>query len=68
MGIFTTSRRKAPRSFSYEPRYYNPDRDESIKRRMRLKSRSRHQRRSRADLLYFLALLLFAAFLYIELT
>lgn len=31
------SRRK-PKKFSYEPRYYDPEKDERLKRRMRMKS------------------------------
>lgn len=67
MGIFSTRRRSKPRRFDYEPRYYNPERDEGIKRRMRVKGRSRHKRRSKLDMLYLLILLLFAVFIYNQL-
>lgn len=67
MGIFIPNRRAKPRRFDYEPRYYNPDKDEGIKRRMRVKSRSRHKRRSPIDMLYLLILLLFAIFIYHQL-
>ncbi len=67
MGIFIPRRRVKHRRFDYEPRYYNPEKDESIKRRMRIKSRARHKRRSKLDMLYLLILLLFAMFIYNQL-
>ena len=63
MGLFIPDRKVKPRRFSYEPRHYDPTKDESLKRRMRIKSRSR-RRRSPVGLLYFLALLLFAIYIY----
>ena len=63
MGLFIPSRRARPRQFSYEPRYYNPEKDESIKRRMRIQGRTR-RRRSPATLIYFAALLIMALYLY----
>lgn len=64
MGLFTPSSRKVkPRRFQYEPRHYDPTRDESLKRRLRIKSRAR-RRRSPLALFYFLALLLFAVYIY----
>ena len=63
MGLFLPGRTKKPRRFSYEPRYYDPRKEESLKRRMRIQSRAR-RRRSPIALLYFVALLLFAFFIY----
>ncbi len=63
MGLFTPSRKAKPRRFSYEPRFYDPTRDDSLKRRMRIHSRAR-RRRSPLALLYFLALLVFAVYIY----
>ncbi len=63
MGLFLPSRRANPRRFAYVPRYYDPTKDESLKRRIRIRSRAR-RRRSPIGLLYFLALLLFAVYLY----
>ncbi len=63
MGLFVPSRKAKPRRFSYEPRYYDPTRDESLKRRMRIRSRAR-RRRSPLGLLYFLAFLFFAIYIY----
>ncbi len=62
MGIFL-KRKVRHRTFSYEPRYYDPSRDESLKRRMRIKSRAR-RRRSPLALLYLAALLFFAFYIY----
>ena len=63
MGLFIPNRKVKPRRFSYEPRHYDPSKDESLKRRMRIPSRAR-RRRSPVGLLYFLALLLFAIYIY----
>jgi len=63
MSPFLGRRKVRPRSFSYEPRYYDPSRDEGIKRRMRIRSRAR-RRRSPLDLLLFAALLFFAFYIY----
>lgn len=64
MGLFSPGR--GPRSFDYEPRYYDPDsRDEGrdIKRRMQSR-RSRETDRSPVSLLLFLGLLLLTLLLY----
>ena len=63
MGLFFQNRKVRPRRFDYEPRYYDPTRDESLKRRMRIGSRAR-RRRSPLALLYLLALLIFAIYIY----
>ena len=63
MGLLSSGRKAKPRRFSYEPRFYDPTKDESLKRRMRVHSRSR-RRRSPLGLLYFLALLFFAIYIY----
>ena len=58
-----STRKAKPRRFSYEPRFYDPTRDDSLKRRMRIKSRVR-RRRSPLALLYFFAILFFAIYIY----
>ena len=63
MGLFSLKQKVRPRAFSYEPRYYDPTRDESLKRRMRIRSRVRRRRSSHA-LLYLAALLFFAFYIY----
>jgi hypothetical protein len=62
MGLFRPGGR-GPKKFRYEPRYYNPEEEEDLKRRMRA-GRKRHQRRNPMSLLYLLGLLLFALFIY----
>ena len=63
MGLFIHNRRAKPRRFDYEPRYYDPRRDESLKRRMRIQSKVR-RRRSPIELLYLGGLLLLALYIY----
>ena len=62
MGIFLPGRRVKPRRFDYEPRYYNPKKDDDIKRRMRVQGRSR--RRSPVSAFYMAMLLLLAFWIY----
>lgn len=66
MGLFLPGRKVKPRSFSYEPRFYDPKKDESLKRRMQVHRRSR-RRRSPLGLLYFLGLLVFSLYIYFNL-
>ncbi len=61
--MIVSNRKAKPRRFSYEPRFYYPTRDESLKRRMRIHSRAR-RRRSPLGLLYFFAILFFAIYMY----
>lgn len=61
MGLFRPG--KKPRKFDYEPRFYDPSKDEDLKRRMRVQRKSR-SRRSPTSLLYLLALLLFTLYIY----
>lgn len=65
------SRRKKPRKFDYEPRYYKPDEDPELQRRQNIKRRIRIQSKTRrgnsASLLYLLGLLAFAVWLYMNL-
>lgn len=63
MGIFMPGRRATPRRFSYEPRYYNPDKDDNLKRRMRIQSASRSKRRN-PSIIYMITLLVVAFYLY----
>lgn len=56
-------RKAQPRKFDYTPRYYDPKKNDSLKRRMRIQSRVR-RRRSPLALLYLAALLLTAFYIY----
>lgn len=71
MGLFSTGRRKKPRSFDYEPRFYDPEEDEEKKRSERIKHRMRLRSKTRrgkaTSLLYLLALLAFTVYLYVTL-
>lgn len=61
MGIIGGKKRK-PRKFDYEPRFYDPSKEQDLRRRMRVQRRSR--RRNPTSLLYLLGLLLFTLYLY----
>ena len=63
MGFFSQHRKVKPRGFQYEPRHYDPRKDESLKRRLRIKAKVR-RRRSPIALFYLIALLLFAVYIY----
>ena len=63
MSLFIKNTRK-PRSFSYEPRFYDPSREEHVKSRMRIKSMSRAKRRSPAGIIFFFLLLGMAYYIY----
>ena len=63
MGIFIQNKRAAPRRFDYEPRFYNPEKDQKLKQRMRIKSRA-HRRRGPSGVVYFAMLLCLALYIY----
>ncbi len=65
MSLFLPGRRVKHRRFTYEPRFYDPRRDEKLKQRIRIQSRAR--RRSPAGLIYFALLLAMAVFVYMKL-
>ena len=65
MGLFTPGRRAKHRKFSYEPRFYNPEKEEKLKRRMRIQSKVR--RKDPAGLIYFLLLAGLAIWMYLTL-
>jgi hypothetical protein len=62
MGLFMPGRRAKPRRFSYEPRYYNPEKDDKLRRRLRIHGRAR--RRRPTGILFLLVLLGFAIYIY----
>lgn len=67
MGLFSAGR--GPRSFDYEPRFYDPEEDDDreLKRRMKARRSSRSGRRSPMGLLYLGGLLLLTLFIYLSL-
>lgn len=58
-------RNRKPRKFDYDPRFYDPSNDEDIKRRMRVRRKSR--RRDPTSILYLIGLLLFTIYIYTSL-
>jgi len=66
MGLFSAGR--GPRSFDYEPRHYDPDKDDDRDIKRRMKSRRARQAQNRPlSLLFFLALLFLTLLLYYSL-
>ncbi|NNE69472.1 MAG: hypothetical protein HKN29_03805 [Rhodothermales bacterium] len=65
MGIFIPGKRATHRRFAYEPRFYDPEREEKLKRRIRIKSKV--QRRGPAKSVFLLALVMLAAWIYLTL-
>ena len=63
MGLFVPSKQASHRRFAYRPRFYDPTKDERIKKRIRIQGRAR-RRRSPAGIIYFLLLLGMALFIY----
>jgi len=54
------------RRFSYEPRYYDPKKDEDLRHRMRIRSLPRRKRRNPAGIILFVILLAMALYMYFE--
>jgi hypothetical protein len=67
MSIFQPRAKATYRRFSYEPRYYDPKKDEDLRRRMRIKSLSRRKRRNPSGIFAFLLLFAMAVFIYFQL-
>jgi len=64
MGIFVSKRRVKNRRFAYEPRFYDPKKDDDIKRRMRVRSRARRRRNPVGNIFFFASMLFFALYIY----
>lgn len=62
MGLFTPNRGLKRKKFEYEPRYYDPKKEEKLKQRMRVQ-RLTSKRRKSTGIIYFV--LLFAMALYV---
>ena len=67
MGLLTPGRRVRPKRFDYEPRFYDPKKEEKLKKRMRVKRLSTAKRRSPAGMIYFVLLCAMAVYVYIQL-
>ena len=66
MGLFLPGRRVRNKKFDYEPRYYNPKKDEKLKKRMRFQAFNR-RRRSPMGIIYFIILCAMAIYVYQQL-
>jgi hypothetical protein len=67
MAIFARGTRKKPRRFSYDPRYYDPRKEEDLRKRMRIRSLSRRPKRSPQGIIFFVILLVLAVWVYLNL-
>ncbi|MEZ4701776.1 MAG: hypothetical protein R2834_15665 [Rhodothermales bacterium] len=68
MGLFVPSKRPQHRKFDYQPRFYNPEREQKIRERIRIQSHAASRRRSPIGLVYAIILFIFAVFLYTSLS
>ena len=66
MGLFLPGRRVRNKRFDYEPRFYDPKKDEKLKKRMRIQAHNR-RRRSPMAIVYFLLLGAMAVYFYQQL-
>jgi hypothetical protein len=66
MGLFFPTRRATHRRFSYEPRHYDPSKDDRLRRRIRIQSR-RH-RKSSASVMFLALLLALALYIIVKLS
>jgi hypothetical protein len=66
MGLFVPNKRARHKRFEYEPRFYDPKKEEKLKQRMRV-SRLTSKRRSGAGLIYFAILFAMAIYVYLNL-
>lgn len=64
MGLFMPNKRATYRKFSYEPRFWDPAKEEKIKRRIRL-GRSTERKRPKG-VIYFTVLLIIVLYLYLS--
>ncbi len=62
MSFFSPSNK--PRSFSYDPRHYDPSKEKELRRRLHVRRKMRSSRRSPTHLFYLALLLGFAIYLY----
>jgi hypothetical protein len=66
MGLFLPGRRASNRRFDYEPRYYDPKKEQDLKRRMQVGRRAK-RRRSPMGIVYAGILLVGALYFYFRL-
>jgi len=66
MGLFLPGRKVRNRRFEYEPRFYDPTKEERLRRRIRVQ-RLAHRRRSPLGLIIFGILFLMVMYIYLNL-
>lgn len=65
MALFTSGhRRRQPRRFDYEPRFYDPKKEERERRNIRIHRRTLSRRRSPLGIIYLMILLGMVLFIY----
>ena len=67
MGLFIPNRRAKPRRFDYEPRFYDPKKDQKLRDRMRIRARAHSRRRSPTSVIYIALLLCLALYIFLKL-
>jgi len=65
MGLFLPNRNVRHKKFDYEPRYYDPKKDDKIRQRMRIQ-RLTGKRRNASGIIYFLILFAMAVYVYMK--
>ncbi|GMQ82067.1 MAG: hypothetical protein BMS9Abin05_1508 [Rhodothermia bacterium] len=66
MGLFIQGKNKGNRRFSYEPRFYNPEKEERLRRRIQVK-RMTGRRRNSLGLIIFGILAAMVFYVYLNL-
>ncbi len=66
MALFTPGKKVRHKKFEYLPRFYDPAKDERLKRRMRIPPSNR-KRRSPLTLIIFIVLAAIVAYMYLTL-
>lgn len=66
VGIFVQNKRFKYRRFDYEPRFYDPAKDERLKRRMHIKSQTHVRRRNPLGLIIFGLLCAVVVYMYLS--
>ena len=66
MGLFIPNRNVRHKRFEYEPRFYDPKKDEKLRQRIRVR-RLTSKRRKGSGIIYFLILFAMAVYVYMNL-
>lgn len=66
MGLFIPNRKVRNKRFDYEPRFYDPKKEERLRQRMRIK-RVTGKRRNTSGIIYFTILFAIVIYVYLNL-